>query len=110
VGSEAAQSTLVFWKPSLFAGRRRKGTSGRVPAERGSLQPSRCRNAATRVLEGTFEEGKLARQTASPSLSALGPCRSRWRKSSRLARLAFTGWLLVRASVRGALRKQKVGE
>jgi hypothetical protein len=45
-----------------------EGDLGRVLAERGSLQPPRSKDAATRVLEGTYRGGILARQTVSPSL------------------------------------------
>jgi len=45
-----------------------EGDLGRVLAERGSLQPPRSDDAATRVLEGTYRGGILARQTVSPSL------------------------------------------
>lgn len=89
MGSEAAQSTSVFRKPSLFAGRRRKGTSGRVPAERGSLQPSRSKDAATRVLEGTREEGRspVKRRVLRSAPSARA---GHVAKVTRLARLALT--------------------
>lgn len=64
--------------PRSFGNRRSsRGGGGRgswpCPGPRGSLQPPRSMDAATRVLEGTFEEGSSSRQKESPSLGCPRP-------------------------------------
>jgi len=62
-----------------------EGGLGRVPATRGSLQPPRSKDAATRVFEGTVRGGELTRQTVSPSLGCPRPVPAA--QAARAARL-----------------------
>jgi hypothetical protein len=67
-----------------------EGGLGRVPATRGSLQPPRSKDAATRVFEGTVRGGELTRQTVSPSLGCPRPVPAAKAKAFALVRLVVT--------------------
>jgi len=82
-----------------------EGDLGRVLAERGSLQPPRSKDAATRVLEGTFEEGSSPVRQANPSLVRPRPTPAAEAKASGARAARFTELSSVRESVRGAPRE-----
>jgi hypothetical protein len=67
-----------------------EGDLGRVLAERGSLQPPRSNDAATRVLEGTFEEGSSPVKQANPSLECPRPTLAAEAKASGARAARFT--------------------
>jgi hypothetical protein len=104
-----SESTLVFRKPSPFAGRRRKGTSVVSSQRGGSLQPSQSADMTTRVLEGTFEEGKFTRQTVDPSLVHPRPAPAAEAKAFEARAARLTELSSARESAYGAPRESGEG-